>query len=121
MKIYKHRRFHRWAKSEGLSDDKLCKAVDELLQGLHDGNLGSGLYKKRIAMPGKGKRDSYRTLLAFKHGARAFFVYGFAKNTMANMSVKEEAVYKELAKELLKLDEKMLSKMLEMAGLIEVK
>lgn len=107
-------------KSEGLLDETLKKAVDELISGLHDGNLGGGLYKKRVAMPGKGKRESYRTLLAFKHEETAFFVYGFAKNVMANINEKEKSVYKELAKMLLSLDEKTLEKMVKAGSLIKV-
>lgn len=74
MRIYKHRRFQKWAKSEKLTNEMFKKVVDEIENGLHDGNLGSGLYKKRVPMPGKGKRGSYRTLLAFKYGERAFFM-----------------------------------------------
>lgn len=121
MKIYKHRYFQRWAKSEKLTNEVLKKAVDEIESGLHDGNLGGGLYKKRIPMPGKGKRGSYRTLLAFKHGETAFFVYGFAKNVKANVNEKEEAVYKDLAKVLLNLKQQMLEAMITMGSLIEVK
>lgn len=121
MRILKHRRFQQWAKSEGLPDEMLKKAVYELISGLHDGNLGNGLYKKRVAMPGKGKRGSYRTLLAFKYGESAFFVYGFAKNVMANINEKEKSVYKELANMLVNLDDKTLEKMIEIGSLIEVK
>ena len=121
MIIFKHRSFQRWAKTEKIKDDALKKAVHELGKGLHDGNLGGGLYKKRVAMPGHGKRGSYRTLLAFKHDERAFFVYGFAKNVMANVSEKEAELYKKLAKELLSLEEKMLDIMIEIGSLIEVK
>lgn len=121
MKIFKHRHFQQWAKSEKVTDAALEKAVDEINRGLHDGNLGSGLYKKRIAMPGRGKRGSYRTLLAFKQGTQAFFVYGYAKNVKANINAKEQAVYKDLAKILLNLDEKTLENMLRMGSLIEVK
>jgi hypothetical protein len=120
MKIFKHRCFHRWAKSEKLTDESLKKAIQEVGQGLHDGNLGGGLYKKRVAMPGRGKRGSYRTLLAFKHDQKAFFVYGYPKNVMANVSEKEQEVYKMLAKKLLLLEEKMLRNMVEIGSLIEV-
>jgi len=85
MKIFKHRCFQQWLKSESLTDEALKKAVDEIERGLNDGNLGSGLYKKRIAMVGKGKRGSYRTLLAFQQTEKTFFVYGFAKNMKANI------------------------------------
>lgn len=121
MIIFMHRHFQKWAKSEKLTDEVLKKAVDEIDIGLHDGNLGSGLYKKRIAMQGKGKRGSYRTLLAFKQERHAFFVYGYSKNVKANVNTKEQAVYKNLAKTLLSLDDKTLKNMLKMGVLIKVK
>ena len=116
-----HRCFQHWAKSESLTDTTLRKAVTEIEKGLHDGNLGSGLYKKRVAMSGKGKRGGYRTLLAFKQGERAFFVYGFAKNIKTNINEKEKTVYKSLAKKLLNLDRKTLDNMIKMGNLTEVK
>ena len=73
MKIYKHIYFQKWAKSEKITNALLTQVVDEIERGLHDGNLGSGLYKKRVSMAGKGKRGSYRTLLAFKKEEKAFF------------------------------------------------
>jgi len=121
MKIFKHCRFQQWLKSERLTDEALKKAIAEIEKDLHDGNLGSGLYKKRVAMPGKGKRGSYRILLALKHEERAFFVYGFSKNAKENINEKEKAVYKDLAKKLLNLDEKTLENMVKMGSLIEVK
>ncbi len=121
MRIFKHRHFQQWAKSENLKSEELKKAVEEIESGLHDGNLGGGLYKKRVAMPGQGKRGSCRTLLAFKQEERAFFVYGYAKNAKANISEKERVVYKELAKTLLSLDEKTLDLLLKMGDLSEVK
>ncbi len=120
MKIYKHRHFQQWMKSQTLTDQTLKEAVIELENGLHDGNLGSGLYKKRVPMLGRGKRGSYRTLLAFKQEERAFFVYGYAKNVKDNINEKEREVYKELAKSLLNLDEKTLGNMLKAGSLVEV-
>ena len=121
MKIFKHRLFQQWVKAEKLTDVALVKAVDEINRGLHDGNLGGYLYKKRIAMPGRGKRGSYRTLLAFKQDDHAFFVYGYAKNVKANINAKEQTIYKDLAKTLLGLDKKVLEHMLKIGSLIEVK
>lgn len=121
MKIFKHRDFQRWLKSEKLTDESLKKAVSEIDRGLHDGDLGSGLYKKRVAMPGKGKRGSYRTLLALKQGETAFFVYGYAKNVKDNINTKEEIVYKALARALLSSDEEAREYMLKTKTLIEVK
>jgi hypothetical protein len=48
--IYKTRWFDRWARKQDLDDLSLCKAVEEMLAGLYDADLGSGLFKKRIAL-----------------------------------------------------------------------
>jgi hypothetical protein len=53
MRIFKHISFNQWAKSEGLTNSILKGAVEEMEKGLYEGNLGSGLYKKRVALPGK--------------------------------------------------------------------
>ncbi len=39
--------------------------VEEMVKGLIDADLGGHVYKKRIALPGKGKSGSVRTLLRF--------------------------------------------------------
>ena len=121
MKIYKHKQFHQWLKDELLTDNDLKNAIAEIENGLHDGDLGAGLFKKRIAMQGQGKSGSYRTLLAFKSGQKGFFIYGFSKNVKANINRKEKTVYKKLAKILLNLDEIILAEMIKNRSLIEVK
>lgn len=121
MKIFKHRNFHQWASTEGLTDKVLSEAVDELERGLYEANLGSGLYKKRVALLGRGKRGGYRTLIAFKKNARAFFVYGFAKNVRANINEKEEKIYRQLAKDFMRMSEDGIKKMIESGKLFEVK
>ncbi len=94
MKIYKHRSFHQWADLERITDKTLRTAIEELEKGLHEANLGSGLYKKRIPISGKGKRSGYRTLVAFKREKCAFYIYGFAKNEYANINEREEKIYR---------------------------
>lgn len=112
MKIFVNKWFDRWRRKEAISDDALCSAVVEMERGLVDANLGGNLYKKRVAAPGRGKSGSYRTLLAFKSRGRAFFVYGFPKNSRANIDDKEERALKVLAKELLSYDAKAIRKAL---------
>lgn len=46
----------RWKEKHGLSDQVLFKAVDEIEQGLIDADLGGSILKKRVALPGRGKR-----------------------------------------------------------------
>ena len=90
MIIYKTRWFSRWAHKEGLDDVSLCAAVDEIIAGLYDADLGSGLFKKRIARPGQGKRGGFRTLIATNKGERWIFVFGFPKNERSNIDKDEE-------------------------------
>ena len=54
-------------------------------RGLHDGDLGGGLLKKRVARAGQGKRGGYRTIVVYRKGKRAVFVYGFSKSAKDNI------------------------------------
>ena len=107
-RIFLTKTFGRWADSEGLTDEELKKAVTEMDDGLIDADLGGSIFKKRIGINGQGKSSSLRTIVAFKSGDRAFFVYGFPKKDRDNISKKEKAVFKEYAKELFaRTDEKL--------------
>lgn len=76
-------------------------AVLEIQNGLLEADLGGGIVKKRIALPGRGKRGSTRTLLATNRNDRWFFVFGFEKNERENISENELVSLKMLAKDLL--------------------
>ena len=115
------RQFDRWARRQNITDDSLCRAVDEMARGLVDANLGGNLDKKRVAAPGRGKRGSYRTLAAFKPGDKACFIYGFAKNERANISDKEERALKAIANELLGYDVRTIRKVLAAGALRELR
>ncbi len=101
MIIYKTRWFDRWARKEGLDDLSLCAAVNEIMAGLYEADLGGGLFKKRIARSGQGKRGGFRTLVASNKGDWWFFVFGFPKNERSNINKKEEQALKMLASVLL--------------------
>jgi hypothetical protein len=103
MIIYKTRWFDRWADKQGLDDLSLCNAVREMIAGLYEADLGSGLLKKRIARPGKGKSSGFRTLIATNRENRWMFVYGFPKNERSNIDKNEAEALKKLATELLSL------------------
>ena len=120
MRIFKQKSFHQWAKSEKLSDRMLKQAIDEIEKDLYEANLGSNLYKKRIASPGKGKRGGYRTLIAFKTNEKAFFLYGFAKNVRDNIDEKEQRVYRKLARDMLAMSAQDIQKLVNDGKLFEV-
>jgi hypothetical protein len=120
MIVYKTRWFNRWAQKQGLDDVSICAAVREMLGGLYDAELGGGLFKKRIARPGQGKRGGYRTLIASNKGDKWFFVFGFPKNERSNIDKGEEEALKRLATELLSLTSEALEIAKQENELIEV-
>lgn len=103
MAIYKTRWFDRWARKQGLTTSSLCDAVREMTNGLYDADLGGGLFKKRVARPGQGKRGGFRTLVATNRENRWFFVFGFPKSERSNIDKDEEEALKKLAAHLLSL------------------
>ena len=119
MQAFKTKAFARWADGEGLGDEALAAAVAEMQQGLIDARLGGQVVKKRVALPGRGKRGSIRTLVAFRQGDKAFFVYGFAKNQRGNINDKELRALKLLAKELLNYPAASLARAMKAGELIE--
>lgn len=100
--------FNRWADDEGLTSDALVRAVREIEAGLSDGDLGGGIVKKRVQVPGRGKSGGARVLLATNRRNRWVFVYGFLKNQRANISHPELLALRELSRDLLTLTEEQL-------------
>ncbi|MCH9643263.1 MAG: type II toxin-antitoxin system RelE/ParE family toxin [Gammaproteobacteria bacterium] len=120
MRIFKTRYFNRWAKAEGLLDERLVFAVSELSSGLYEGDLGSACYKKRIGIMGRGKRGGVRVIIAYEFDNKSFFIYGYAKNVRTNINEKEKIQFRKLSKTFLSLGETKINKLLKLGELIEV-
>lgn len=101
--VFKTRHFARWLRKSDLTDEALCQAVNEMLAGLIDADLGGDIVKKRVALPGRGKRSGARTLVATRKASRWFFVFGFEKNEKANVSATELEALQMVASDLLAL------------------
>lgn len=121
MRIFKTPVFAKWAKQEKLTDSQLRQAIREMEQGLIDADLGGHIYKKRIALPGRGKRGGSRSILAYQVKEKAFFIFGFAKNEKATISDEELKIAKVFAKELLQYSNEQLNKLIKDGKLYEVK
>ena len=102
-RVFKTRQFAKWIRKTDMTDDALCLAVSEMVSGLVDADLGGDVLKKRVALPGRGKRGGTRTLVATRRASRWFFVFGFEKNEQANVSHTELEALQWLAKQLLDL------------------
>lgn len=116
----KTRHFCRWMRKTELSDAVLCQAVAEMEAGLVDADLGGGVVKKRVALPGRGKSGSVRTLLATNKADRWFFVFGFEKNERENITGHELEGLQKLASSLLHLTREALESRLADGSLTEI-
>ena len=88
-RILKTRPFNRWLRKTLLNDNALLKAISEMERGLVDADLGGNIYKKRVALPGRGKSGSTRTLIATNREDRWIFLFGFEKNDRENITQAE--------------------------------
>jgi hypothetical protein len=120
LRIFKSKWFQHFARKERISDAALHDAVARAERGQVDAYLGGEVIKQRIARPGQGKSGGFRTIIFFRRGERAFFVYGFAKSHRSNINDSEEAQFKEAAKFVLSLTEKQLAELLKRGEFAEV-
>ena len=120
MRVFKTKWFARYARSEGIEDVSLREAVDRAERGSVDAELGSGLFKQRVARKGQGRSSGYRVLIAFRHQSRAVFLYGFAKSARDNIDPDELATAREIAAAWLRADELHLARAVDDGELQEI-
>ena len=122
MRVFKGKRFDRWASTEGIVDADLCRAASEAFKGHVEADLGGYLFKKRIARSGGGKSGGYRTILGFRksNAARIFFLHGFPKNARANISIKEREALSIVAGGLVDASEAQIAALKTMGSVLEL-
>ncbi len=119
-RVYKSKWFQRFARKEEIEDLALLEAVARAEKGRIDADLGGGVIKQRIARTGQGKSGGYRTVILFRRGERAFFVYGFPKSARDNIDERDERGFKELAKVLLSASDEALASLVGKGKYVEV-
>ncbi|MCC6365340.1 MAG: type II toxin-antitoxin system RelE/ParE family toxin [Bryobacterales bacterium] len=120
-KVFKTKWFQRFARKEKIDDSALLGTVRRMENGQVDADLGGGVIKQRIARSGRGKSGGYRTIILFRQGQVAVFMYGFAKSERDNIEIHEEKHFKEAARYVLRLTEKQLALLVEKGDFLEVK
>ena len=120
MRIFKNKWFHRFAKKEGISDSELKDIVNQLEGGRYYADLGGSVYKMELARKGKGKHGSFRTIVIFKSEFRSFFVFGYPKSEMGNISEKELRVFRDKAKDNLAYTDEKISQLLKIQNIVEI-
>jgi hypothetical protein len=121
MRIFKTPWFTRFADKEHITGEELKGAVIQLEAGQFDADLGSGVYKQRLARAGQGKSGGYRVLICFRQGVRSFFMYGFPKASRDNISASEKNDLKKLAKILFAMTDEQLDEKVKAGTFQEIK
>lgn len=103
-----------------MTDVSLIEAITRAERGLVDADLGHGLIKQRIARAGGGKSGGFRTIIAYRQGDRAVFLYGFAKNEHDNVGVSDLRKLADYGSMLLDLSETEAAKMVAQESIWEV-
>ena len=120
MRIFANRWFARFADKQNIGDDDLREAVSRAERGLIDADLGGGVIKQRIARKGQGKSGGFRSVVLFRQGERAFFVYAFAKSDRNNIDQSELSTYKTAAAVYLNYTDDELALFLKQGTLMEI-
>jgi len=120
MRVFKDAWFVWFARREGISNHSLLEAVERAESGLVDAVLGAGVIKQRIARRGAGKSGGYRTLVIYRKGDKAFFVYGSPKNVQDNVRDDEQEQFKRAAKLTLALTDEQLRLLIEKGQFEEI-
>jgi hypothetical protein len=120
VRIFKNAWFERFARKQKIPDAALLEAVRRADSDQIDADLGGGVLKQRIARPGQGKSGGYRTIILYRKGQRAFFVYGFAKSERDNIDDDEREQFKRAAKHVLGLSEQHLAALIRKGQFLEV-
>lgn len=119
-RVFKTRTFDHWAKKV-IPDGLLCAAAREIEQGLFEADLGGGVCKKRVALPGAGKSGATRTLVAKRSQFALFFLVGREKSGAGtDFTTKEELAAKGVAKALQAADTSMLDRLAGDGALKEI-
>lgn len=111
MRVFKNAWFGRFARKEKISAAALLEAVERAEKGLIDADLGGGVIKRRIARPGAGKSGGLRSVVLYRQGERAFFVFGFPNSGQDNIRDDEEEQFKRAARVILAFSDEQIDQL----------
>ena len=109
MRVFKTKPFARFASRQRIVDEVLWVAAHRADKGAIDADLGGGVIKQRLARKGGGKSGGFRSVILFRSGDKAFFVYGFAKSDRGNIRRNELQAFRKLADAMLSFDDRALA------------
>lgn len=120
MRIFKSGWFERFARKQRIGDAALREAIVRAERGQIDADLGGGVVKQRIARPGQGRSGGFRSIILFRTGERAFFVFGFAKSDRDNIDREELDAFRKMAHHVLALTDDQLARLIASGQFMEI-
>ncbi len=120
MKKLSTRWFSKWSEKVGLKKQNLLDVIRDLEAGLSAAVLGSKLFKVRVRRDHGGKSSGFRTIIVFRKGDRAVFLFGFGKNEKDNIDQNELRYFKKLGRDILSLNSEQLEKAISQKVLADI-
>nr|WP_109488340.1 type II toxin-antitoxin system RelE/ParE family toxin [Occallatibacter savannae] len=120
MRIFVTKWMARFIRQESISLEALVHAIGRAESGLVDAELGGGLIKQRVPRKGQGRSGGYRTIIAYRQGTRAVFLYGFAKSRWGNIAMDELKTVRQIAARFLSFTEQELQLACEKGEIEEI-
>lgn len=112
IRLFMSKEFSKFIRKEKISHVKLIETIRKIDAGLIDAHYGGGVIKQRISRDGEGGSSSYRFIILYRKANKAFFVYGFNKNTQENITKTDEVGFKKLAKIMLAMTDQQITMLL---------
>ncbi len=114
MRVFLVPQVSRLMRKKRLPEAALCRAAREVLAGTlgaGEADLGGGLFKKRVARPGGGKRGGFRMIVACRppRTERVPFTYAFAKNAASTLAPQGHASLAKAAAAFLAADDRQVA------------
>jgi hypothetical protein len=120
LRVFVTKVFRRFQRKEKIDDEALCEAIARAESGLVDAELGRGLIKQRVARKGQGRSGGFRTIVAYRVGNRAVFIFGFSKSGQDNIAERDEREMAIAGAYILGLNEKLMATLVDGGELAEL-
>jgi hypothetical protein len=105
--------FAKEAYKAKITDEVLCRAMQQVMQGQAD-DLGGGVFKKRL------NDNMHRSIILAKADIYWIYVYLYAKKDRENINREELSGFKKLAKDYCSAGEDKISALLKEDELLEI-
>lgn len=113
IRAFKTAWFAKETRKAKISDEALCKAIKQVIQGQAD-DLGGGVFKKRL------NDNMHRSIILTKVDQYWIYAYLFAKKDRENITQDELSGFKKLAKDFANAGEDKIAALLNDGELLEI-